>query len=58
VSQYELVSFSTVPYAQIPDRIRRQDRAMALAAAGALGLGGAAVALAAAASRVTRRKSL
>jgi kynurenine 3-monooxygenase len=54
VSQYELVSFSTVPYAQIPDRIRRQDRAMALAAAG---LGGAAVALAAAASRVTRRKS-
>ncbi|MGC1752534.1 MAG: NAD(P)/FAD-dependent oxidoreductase [Trebonia sp.] len=57
VSQYELVSFSTVPYAQIPDRIRRQDRAMALAAAGALGLGGAAVALAAAASRVTRRKS-
>jgi len=57
VSQYELVSFSTVPYAQIPDRIRRQDRAMALAAAGALGLGGAAVALAAAASRLTRRKS-
>jgi kynurenine 3-monooxygenase len=57
VSQYELVSFSTVPYAQIPGRIRRQDRAMALAAAGALGLGGAAVALAAAASRVTRRKS-
>ena len=57
VSQYELVSFSTMPYAQIPDRIRRQDLAMALAAAGALGLGGAAVALAAAASRVTRRKS-
>jgi kynurenine 3-monooxygenase len=57
VSQYELVSFSTVPYAQIPDRIRRQDRATALAAAGALGLGGAALALAAAASRVTRRKS-
>ena len=54
VSQYELVSFSTVPYAQIPDRIRRQDRAMGLAAAG---LGGVAVALAAAASRVTRRKS-
>jgi kynurenine 3-monooxygenase len=54
VSQYELVSFSTVPYAQIPDRVRRQDRAMALAAAG---LGGAAVALAATAGRVTRRKS-
>ena len=56
VSQYELVSFTTVPYAQIPDRIRRQDRAMALAAAGR-GLGGAAVALVAAASRLTRRKS-
>jgi kynurenine 3-monooxygenase len=54
VSQYELVSFSTVPYAQIPDRIRRQDRATVLAAAG---LGGAAVALAATASRMTRRKS-
>jgi len=38
VSQYELVSFSTVPYAQIRDRIRRQDRAAALAAAGAAGL--------------------
>jgi kynurenine 3-monooxygenase len=57
VSQYELVSFSTVPYAQIPDRIRRQDRAMALAAAGALGVGGVAVALAAAATRAVRRKS-
>jgi len=55
VSQYELVSFSTVPYAQIQDRIRRQDRV--LAAAGALGLGGLAVALAAAAGRVTRRSS-
>ena len=54
VSQYELVSFSTMPYAQIPDRIRRQDRATALAAAGLAGL---ATALAAAASRMMRRKS-
>jgi len=46
-----------VPSAQIPDRIRRQDRAMALAAAGALGVGGVVLALAAAASRAGRRKS-
>jgi kynurenine 3-monooxygenase len=51
VSQYELVSFSTVPYAQIRDRIRRQDRA--LAAAGAAGLAG----LLAAAVGMARRKS-
>ena len=57
VSQYELVSFSTVPYAQIPDRIRRQDRAMALAAAGALGLAGLAAGLTAAASRAMRGKA-
>ncbi|HXC81163.1 MAG TPA: NAD(P)/FAD-dependent oxidoreductase [Trebonia sp.] len=44
VSRYELVSFSTVPYAQIPGRIRRQDRLTALAAAGALGLAGAGLA--------------
>lgn len=54
VSQYELVSFSTMPYAQIPDRIRRQDRATALAAAGALGL---AAALAAAAGGMMRRRT-
>jgi kynurenine 3-monooxygenase len=46
VSRYELVSFSTVPYAQIPGRIRRQDRLTALAAAGALGLAGAGLAAA------------
>jgi kynurenine 3-monooxygenase len=33
VSRYELVSFTTIPYAQIPGRIRRQDRVTALAAA-------------------------
>jgi kynurenine 3-monooxygenase len=37
VSRYELVSFSTVPYAEIPRRIRRQNVALA-AAAGALGV--------------------
>jgi kynurenine 3-monooxygenase len=51
VSQYELVSFSTMPYAQIPERIRRQDRATAAAAAGL------AAALAAAAGGMMRRKS-
>jgi kynurenine 3-monooxygenase len=44
VSRYELVSFSTVPYARIPGRIRRQDRLTALAAAGALGVAGAGLA--------------
>ncbi|MFC4049591.1 FAD-dependent oxidoreductase [Actinomadura syzygii] len=42
-SRYELVSFSTVPYAEIPARIRRQNRVLGLAvagAAGALGLAG------------------
>jgi kynurenine 3-monooxygenase len=37
VSRYELVSFTTMPYAQIPDRMRRQDRAMACTAAGMAG---------------------
>jgi kynurenine 3-monooxygenase len=36
VSRYELVSFTTMPYAQIPARIRRQNLAAA-AAAGAIG---------------------
>jgi kynurenine 3-monooxygenase len=36
VSQYELVSFSTVPYADIRGRMKRQDRATALVAAGLL----------------------
>ena len=39
VSRYELVSFTTMPYARIPDRMRRQDRATALAAAGLAGRG-------------------
>ncbi|HEU5007512.1 MAG TPA: NAD(P)/FAD-dependent oxidoreductase [Jatrophihabitantaceae bacterium] len=38
VSRYELVSFTTMPYAQIPDRMRRQNRATAATAAG-LGVG-------------------
>ena len=55
VSQYELVSFSTVPYAQIHDRIRRQDQATALAA-GAAGLALAGL-LAAASARGKRRRN-
>jgi kynurenine 3-monooxygenase len=53
VSRYELVSFTTMPYAQIPDRMRRQDQATALVAAGMAGL------LAAAARQgLTRRNGL
>ena len=59
VSRYELVSFTTMPYARIPDRMRRQDRATALVATGVAGL------LAAAARQcfprrhgLTRRNSL
>ena len=44
VSRYELVSFTTMPYAQIPGRIRRQDQVTALAAAGLAGLTAVAVA--------------
>lgn len=42
VSRYELVSFTTTPYAQIQGRIARQDRAVAGAAAALLALGAAA----------------
>jgi hypothetical protein len=42
-----------MPYAQIPDRMRRQNRATALAAAGAVGMAGL---LAAGASAVARRR--
>jgi kynurenine 3-monooxygenase len=43
VSRYELVSFSTMPYAEIPERMRRQNRATVLvAAAGVLAAGGLA----------------
>ena len=51
VSRYELVSFTTMPYAEIPDRMRRQDRATALVAAGAAGL------LAAGARAMMRRRA-
>ncbi|MGH3242267.1 MAG: FAD-dependent oxidoreductase [Spirillospora sp.] len=50
VSRYELVSFSTMPYSEIPARIRRQNRVLAASV-----LGGAAVlALAARTLRRTR----
>ncbi len=45
VSRYELVSFSTMPYAEIPRRIRRQNIALAVAA----------VAVAGAAAELARR---
>lgn len=45
VSRYELVSFTTIPYAQIEDRIRRQDRAVGAVAAGVLAAAAAGVAL-------------
>jgi kynurenine 3-monooxygenase len=41
VSRYELVSFTTIPYAEIEGRIRRQDRAVGAAAAGMLAAVGA-----------------
>jgi kynurenine 3-monooxygenase len=46
VSRYELVSFSTTPYAQVQRRVRRQHQVLgaALAGAGALLLGALAVA--------------
>lgn len=43
VSRYELVSFTTIPYAEIPDRMRRQNLAIA-AVAGGLAAAGAALA--------------
>jgi kynurenine 3-monooxygenase len=49
VSRYELVSFSTMPYAEIPERMRRQNRATAAVGAAA-GIG-----LAAGAARLIRR---
>ncbi|HEY8478980.1 MAG TPA: NAD(P)/FAD-dependent oxidoreductase [Spirillospora sp.] len=51
VSRYELVSFSTMPYARIPARIRRQNLALAGAVAGTAAGGAALVALAARALR-------
>jgi kynurenine 3-monooxygenase len=49
VSRYELVSFSTMPYAEIPDRMRRQNRATAAVVAGGLAVGVAV-------SRLARRR--
>lgn len=48
VSRYELVSFTTVPYAQIPERMRRQNVATAVT------LGGLTAVAAAAVRRLTR----
>ncbi len=45
VSRYELVSFTTVPYAEIEGRIRRQDRAVGAVAAGVFAAVGAGVVL-------------
>ncbi len=36
VSRYELVSFSTMPYAEIPARMRRQQRVLGAVAGGVL----------------------
>jgi kynurenine 3-monooxygenase len=41
VSRYELVSFTTIPYAEIDGRIRRQDRTVGAVAAGMLAAVGA-----------------
>ncbi|MFA1537404.1 FAD-dependent oxidoreductase [Actinomadura monticuli] len=43
VSRYELVSFSTLPYAEIPARIRRQNIVLGAAAAGAAAVLGLSV---------------
>ncbi|MGH3264051.1 MAG: FAD-dependent oxidoreductase, partial [Trebonia sp.] len=53
VSRYELVSFTTLPYAQIPARMRRQNRATAAVTAA---MTGAAMLVAAAVGRVLRRR--
>jgi kynurenine 3-monooxygenase len=45
VSRYELVSFTTIPYAEIEGRIRRQDRAVGAVAAGLLAAVGVGVLL-------------
>jgi kynurenine 3-monooxygenase len=45
VSEYELVSFSTVPYAEIPRRIRRQNLVLGVAAAGVTLVAGTAAGL-------------
>lgn len=50
VSRYELVSFNTIPYAEIPGRIRRQNQAVAAVA------GAAVVAAAALVAGVVRRR--
>ncbi|ADP79312.1 FAD-dependent oxidoreductase [Pseudofrankia inefficax] len=55
VSRYELVSFTTMPYAEIPDRMRRQTRLTALAAAGIAGLGAGVLRVGALTSRGRRR---
>jgi kynurenine 3-monooxygenase len=58
VSQYELVSFSTAPYSQIRDRIRRQDRVTAAAAGVSAGAAAAALLLGAAGGRAWRQRQV
>jgi kynurenine 3-monooxygenase len=49
LSRYEMVSFTTIPYAEVVERAQKQQRMMAVAA------GGAVLAVAAAATAVLRR---
>lgn len=51
VSRYELVSFSTVPYAQVQRRVRRQHRVL-----GAVATGGAALLLGALGAAIVRSR--
>ncbi len=57
ISRYELVSFTTVPYAEIPSRMRSQDRFLARCAAGGLALFAAASVLLGRRSRTMRQRT-
>jgi kynurenine 3-monooxygenase len=58
VSRYELVSFSTVPYAEVRRRVRRQQRILAAVATGAAALLAGGVVAARAASVARARQEL
>jgi kynurenine 3-monooxygenase len=51
LSRYEMVSFTTIPYSQVVERSKKQQRVLAVAA------GGAVLAVAAAATAILRRLS-
>jgi kynurenine 3-monooxygenase len=51
LSRYEMVSFTTIPYAEVIDRARKQQRVVAVAA------GGAVLAAATLATAIIRRVS-